>query len=256
MNTGLKNTLIFLTGAAIGSVSTWFAVKKIYELKADLEVESVRNAYNNRLAEIEDIKSTLDGSLEGPDVIDDGKVHLNGEKSSIARVLNNKPPLTDYTKFFSGDDSKDELSLKEVTRDPHDEIEDEDALAEAEGPEDDEPYTDEEDMDETLNFEDHQLNGKHRKALEDGKEPYLIDKSDYELTCANYDKATLLYYIADEIVVNEDNEVLGNARQFIGNLIEDEGFDQNDEEAMYVRNDILTTDFEIQKIYSEYTGEV
>ena len=38
-------------------------------------------------------------------------------------------------------------------------------------------------------------------------------------------------------------------------MISEEGFDQNDEEVMYVRNDKLTSDFEIQKVYSEYTGE-
>ena len=59
MNSSVKNTLIFLTGAAVGAVTTFFSVKKFYELKADLEVESVRDAYNNRLAEIEEFKSSI-----------------------------------------------------------------------------------------------------------------------------------------------------------------------------------------------------
>ncbi|SFU32955.1 hypothetical protein [Butyrivibrio sp. INlla21] len=254
MNQSFKNVLIFLTGTAVGSVSTFFAVKKIFELKADLEVESVRDAYNNRLAEIEEFRSSMDGELEGPETIDE-KVHLDEHKSSIARQLNNKPPLTDYTKYFVGSKSNEELDLKEVTRDPHDEIDEDTDPAELEGPEDDEPYTDEEDKDETLNYEDHELNGKHKKAKEDGKPPYLIDKGDYDLTCDNYDKISLLYYLPDDIVVNEDNEIEGNVRTLIGNLIAETGFDQDEEEVMYVRNDILSSDFEIQKIFSEYTGE-
>ena len=91
--------------------------------------------------------------------------------------------------------------------------------------------------------------------MEDDTPPYLIDKSDYDLTCSNYDKITLLYYIADDIVINEDNEIEGNVRSLVGDMISEEGFDQNDEEVMYVRNDKLTSDFEIQKVYSEYTGE-
>ena len=256
MNNTLKNTIIFLSGAAVGGVSTYLTVKKYYEVKADLEVESVRDAYNKKIEKYEPIKTSVDGELEGPEEIDDGKIHLNGEKSSIARYLNNKPPLTDYTKYFVGKDDSKDLTLKEITRDPHDEVDEEGIdLAESEGPEDDEPYTDEEDRDETLNYEDHQLNGKHKKAIAEDITPYVIDKSDYELTCDNYDKQTLLYYIADEIVINDDHEIVGNYRTLIGNAIEEDGFDQNDEEVMYVRNDKLTTDFEIQKVYMEYTGE-
>ena len=254
MNNNVKGLLLFLTGGVVGSVSTYFAVKKYFELKADIEVESVRDAYNRRVSELEPSVNSLDGDIEGPETIDDGRVHLDGAKSSIARELNNKPPLTDYTKFFKEKDERTSLDLKEITRDPKEEVS-EDELAEAEGPTDDEPYTDEEDEDETLNFEDHQLNGKHKKAMEDDTPPYLIDKSDYDLTCSNYDKITLLYYIADDIVINEDNEIEGNVRSLIGDMISEEGFDQNDEEVMYVRNDKLTSDFEIQKVYSEYTGE-
>ena len=253
MNQSVKNTLIFLTGAAVGSVSTWFAVKKYYELKSDLEVESVRDAYDRKINDAIPSESTLDGSLVGPENIDDGeeKVHLDDAKSSISKKLNNKPPLTDYTKYFKSKDDKT-LTLREITRDPsEDMIEAE--LAEAECPPDDEPYTDEEDENETLEFEGYQLNGAHKKAVENDKPPYIIDKSDYELTCSNYEKMSPIYYIYDNVLVDDD-EIL-DREEIIGNLIESSGFDNNEDDSLYVRNDKLMTDYEIIKVYKPYSGE-
>ena len=48
MNNTVKNALIFIVGAAIGSVTTWYFVKDKYEKIADEEIESVKEYYSNR----------------------------------------------------------------------------------------------------------------------------------------------------------------------------------------------------------------
>ncbi len=249
MNSSVKNILIFIGGAAAGSVSTYFAVKKYFETKADLEISEVRQVYEDRVNEVEDHKSSIEGELSGPD-----EIQL---KETVNR-LNNKPDLTDYTKYFSGSGQKMD-GVSEILRDAKEEADatglSEEELAEREGPEDDEPYTDEEDRNQTLDAVDYQLNGASRDALENDKEPYEIDPSDYELTCANYEKQALLWYQFDEILADEDEEEVADVYRLVGNVLETSGFIDNDVDAIYIRNDKTMVDYEITKIYEAFRPE-
>ena len=239
MKDSLKTLFMFSFGAAVGSVVTFFGVKKYYEVKADLEVESVRDAYNNRISEIEPIKTSIDGDIKGPKTIDSDEKHYSKKNvSDIVKSLNNKPPLTDYTKYFKETKEK----------------ESDDILAESETPPDDEPYTDEEDKMQTLEYIDHELNGASREAIRDDKPPYVIDRESYELTCDHYDKLDLLYYIHDDILCDDDNTEVGRM-VLLGTCIEESGFADNDDESLFVRNDKTMTDFEITKIYTPYEGK-
>ena len=230
MNRALKDFCLFSIGAAAGSLTTWLLVKGIYEAKADKEVESVKEAYN-RKAEAFGVLSSVGGEIKGDSEIKDEPIEMVRSTSSIAKKMNNKPPLKDYTKFFENPGS------------PENE--------EAASPPEDEPYTDEEDKLQTMECIDSQLNGAHRDAIKEGKEPFVIDRSDYELTCEHYDKISLIYYISDDILCEDSGDEVERGK-LIGNLIESSGFDQNEDEELFVRNDRLTSDFEITKIFTKY----
>lgn len=245
MNSNTIKALYFIGGLAVGSISTWFGIKKYYELKADLEVRSVKEAFEDKLSEIEDTKSSVDGELEGPEEINEPEPGVKPTVSSLTQRLNNKPPLKDYSKMFK-EKGGEEVKVKEIMRD-----ENEDALAEAESPKDDEPLTEEEDRDQQLDFEDYELNGAHRKAIAEGKEPYIIDKSDYELTCANYEKITLLYYISDDILCDDMGDEISRL-DVVGRTILESGFNDNNDDTLYVRNDRLMCDYEVTKVYISY----
>lgn len=251
MNNTLKSVIIFMSGAAVGAVSMYFGVKKYFELKADLEVAEVRDAYDRHMAEIEESRSSLDGELRGESEINEKDIAAEPTKSSIVHALNNKPPLRDYTKYFVEKGNKEELELKEVIRNAKEDAGEMIDPAELEGPEDDTPYTEEEDNDQTLDYEGYQLNGEHKKALEEDRRPYIIDPSDYELTCSNYEKLTLLYYISDDIVLDESEEEV-NRFDLIGNVIMESGFDENEDEIIFVRNDKLMCDYEVVKVFTQY----
>lgn len=249
MNSSVKNILIFISGAAVGAFGMYFGVKKYFETKADLEIEGVKQVYEDRVNEVEVHKSSIDGSLEGPE-----KIEL---KETVNR-LNNKPDLTDYTKYFNGNGQKMD-GVSEILRDAKEDADkdglSEDELAEREHPEDDEPYTDEEDRDQTIDAIDHQLNGASREAIKDDKEPYEIDPSDYELTCSNYEKQALLWYQFDEVLADEDEEEVADTYRLIGNVLDTSGFKDNDVDAIYVRNDKTMVDYEITKIYEAFRPE-
>lgn len=250
MNQNLKNVLIFLTGAAAGGVGTWLAVKKYYELKADLEVESVRNAYNRKVEQFEPIKSSVDGEIEGPEEIDED-VKQGRTKSSIVKELNNKPPLTDYTKFFKEKESGKTLDLKETLRDAKSDAEEDIDPAKEESPSEDDIYGDDESV--SLEKEDEALNGAHK----DAGPAHVIEVSDFELTCANYDKITIHYYQPDDMLTNEEGEIIGWS-DIIGEEIENAmnsvGFSDSDDDCIYVRSDKLMCDFEVQKIFDGFGG--
>ena len=249
MNSSIKNILIFMSGAAIGATGMYFGIKKVFETKADLEIAQVRQVYEDRVNEVEEHKSSIDGELSGPE-----KIEL---KETVNR-LNNKPDLTDYTKYFNGSGQKMD-GVSEILRDAKEEADatglSEEELAERERPQDDEPYTDEEDRDQTLEFEDHQLNGASKEAIISDKEPYEIDPSDYELTCANYEKQALLWYQFDEVLADEDEEEVADVYRLIGNVLETSGFTDNDVDAIYIRNDKTMVDYEITKIYEAFRPE-
>ena len=249
MNNSVKNILIFMSGAAVGATSMYFGVKKYFEAKADLEISEVRQVYEDRVNEIEPHKSSIDGDIKGPE-----KIEL---KETVNR-LNNKPDLTDYTKYFNSNGQKMD-GVSEVLRDAKEDADkdglSEEELAEREGPQDDEPYTDEEDRDQTIDAIDYQLNGASREAIENDKEPYEIDPSDYELTCSNYEKQSLLWYQFDEVLADEDEEEVADTYRLIGNVLETSGFTDNDVDAIYIRNDKTMVDYEITKIYEAFRPE-
>ena len=246
MNSTLKGVLIFASGAAVGSISTYFAVKKVFEAKADLEINEVRGCYEDKLASIEEHKSSAAGELEGPKEID--------IKEKV-KELNNKPSFTDYSSYFKAKGEKMD-GVTEILRDAKEEAKEiglsEDELAEMEGPEDDEPYSDEEDRDQTLEFEDHQLNGEHKKAIEEDRPPYEIEPSDWELTCVNYDKQSLIWYHFDQVLADEEEDEVIDKHRLVGDVIEESGFADNDVDTLYVRNDKIMCDFEISKIYEAF----
>ena len=255
MNQNLKIVLSFTLGAAVGSVATWFGVKKYYEMRADLEVESVVKAYTDKLEDIEYGVNSVEGDIEGPEEI---PTEQKKSYSSIIERLNNKPDLLDYTKYFHSDGKKLD-GVNEALRDakeeaiktgmPKEELEKmEEEFAENETPEDDIPYSDEEDREEQLKYEDYQLNGEHKKALEEDREPYEIDPSDFELTCSNYEKMSLVYNIHTGLVTNEEGEEV-DERLFLGDVIDEAGFAHSDQLTLYVRNDVQMIDIELTKSF-------
>lgn len=257
MNQGLKGLIIFVSGACIGAGSMYLGVKKYFELKADIEIDEMKALYEDKLSEVEDLKSSLEGDLEGPKELPSDAPGYDRSKplthKEIIEKMNNKPDLEDYTKYFKAKGEKID-GVSETLRDAKEEAEKsalsdeemkkrEEMYAEAEGPEDDEPYTDEEDDLQTRDYEN---------ATRDAKDPYEIDPSDYELTCGDYEKISVKYYVSDDIVADEEDDEVDNYRLLIGDVIESSGFDEDDRDILFVRNDKLLCDFEIAKTYEKY----
>lgn len=254
MNNTLKSVIIFMSGAAVGTTLTFLGVKKCFETKADIEIDEVRKVYEDKINEELGTKSSEDGEIVGPKEIEGEKPLSHKE---IIERMNNKPDLLDYSKFFKEKGERID-GVSETLRDAKEAADleglSEEELAEMESPPEDEPYTDEEDREESLNYIDHQLNGASRDAIADDKPPYEIEASDFELTCDSYEKISLTYYVFDQIVANDEEEVVDEAI-LIGDVIESSGFSSNEDDILFVRNDKIMADFEITKVYEPYGRE-
>lgn len=88
MKTTLSNFIIFATGAAIGSVVTWKIVKTKYEQIAQEEINSVKEVFSKKEAELKyDHSGEPIGKVEKTEKTEDGV------KFSVSM---NKPDLQEY----------------------------------------------------------------------------------------------------------------------------------------------------------------
>lgn len=200
MNSKFINVLMFAAGAAIGSAVTWKIVKTRYERITQEEIESVKEAFADRLADIQEQD-------------DDRDTDEDDERPSRAGQIN------------------------------WDELEDLD--------EEDEEDFSEADLDEyarlagIYNNNDEEKGGAETMA----KEPYVISPYDFgELD--GYNQIELTYY-TDGILEDEEYNIVTDADELIG-VDSLNTFGEYEDDAVFVRNERLRTDFQILKDYRTY----
>ena len=101
MNSTLKGVLIFVLGAAAGSLATWKVIEKKYKDIAQEEIDSVKdtfskmkkNEYPDKLEDYPDFEE-FDDSDDSDDVEEEPK-----PEQKIDR--NNKPDIVEYAKILS-----------------------------------------------------------------------------------------------------------------------------------------------------------
>ena len=216
MKTGLKEALIFLSGAAIGGFSSWFVCKKHYEKKAEEEIASVEKAFTDRLNELEDEKE------EALDIASNALINSNGynkDNPGSKEFLRNKSTLEgfvktanaeriDYTKAFDKN-SKETIEVDGVPSDDS--------------------------AEET-----------HKSG-----DIYEIPYDKYG-TKPGWDVKEIYYYIGDGVVVDDDEQFIDNPDYLLGNVIETSGFNEDGVRNIYIRNEKISTDFEVMKIDGSY----
>ena len=85
MSEGLKNTIIFAVGAAVGSAVTWKLLKTKYEQIANEEIASVKETYAKK--SLEEIEEKSDDDYE--EIIDEDEIKNPLEKN-FQRIFTGK----------------------------------------------------------------------------------------------------------------------------------------------------------------------
>ena len=207
MNKTVKNTLIFLSGAACGAGGVWYFVSNYY-----------RKKYQDYCAEMEKFVTKEYGDLpkgaigvteESKNLVEQVyKSHVNAEKELIASYKESIPPNgTSYNTIGA--------ATKVETPNP----------APANGVEtveEDAPEEDEE------------------------REPYLISVEEYGDIEPYYDKMLLFYDKSDSTLADSQTSALMSVAETIGQAVFEQLDNFKDGTYVYVRNDQISTDYEIE----------
>ena len=98
------------------------------------------------------------------------------------------------------------------------------------------------------------LNKKGKeKESDEMTEPYVITPDEF-VDGEEYEKITLIYY-ADNVLADEDDDLVNNVEDIIGDALSH--FGEYEEDAVYVRNEQLRAEYEILKdlrTYAEVCG--
>lgn len=200
MNSTLKGVLIFVLGAAAGSLATWKLIEKKYKDIAQEEIDSVKdtfskmkkNEYPDKLEDYPDFEE-FDDSDDSYDSDDE-------EPKSEQKIdRNNKPDIVEYAKILS-----------------------------------ETGYT---------NYADRQ-DKKEKKGVEpvEYERPYVISPDEFGEK-DGYENVTLTYY-ADGVLTDYFDNVISNVDEVVGFDSLDH-FGEYDEDAVFVRNEKMETDYEI-----------
>lgn len=260
MNGTLKGVIIFASGVAVGAVGMYFGLKGYFEMKEEKNVEDVKIAFGKRLDELEDANrkavKVAKEAVIASDAYKNGKIGDNESTREALKgvgmmdgiIKGKSKEKVDYTAYSSGR-PRDDLY-------PREEDEGDEELNEADPSEDE--ATDLEEGNGPVDLGNGRVempNGdiihttEFRKE-EDGQ-PYEISPDDYGAEIG-YDATELMYYQGDGIVADDNDEIVENPAVLIGNVIGDSGFDVDGRTSMYVRNDHISTDFEIYKVRGTY----
>lgn len=91
--------------------------------------------------------------------------------------------------------------------------------------------------------------------------PYLISEEQYSTENMHYEKREFRYYEDDDTLCNEEDEVLETrysvTEEAITELLSlDDDYKAHHDEIIYVRNDMLKIDYEVQLIHGSYDEQV
>lgn len=268
-NGRLRGAIIFVIGAAVGGSTAAFFVhrwaKKKYMAIAKKEVESLQEYIDKLQAErISDMSGYSgkgsgdsgehDEDAAGPDGYRKEKGESQARNSGYkGREDPNYIPYSQYSKHGNNDSWRSEAGKKSKVDEIYDQL-----AAELEHPSED---------DESDDAEDAYYRSVDKRKIDSAEElseransndsgPVIISFQECGLN-PEYDKEDLFFYKEDGVVTNDNEEICAAPEDMIGTCIQDSGFDRNDQEILYVRNDRRLTYYAIEKYdyaFSEKDG--
>lgn len=218
MNSTLKGVLIFVLGAAAGSLATWKLIEKKYKDIAQEEIDSVKdtfskmkkNEYPEKLEDYPDFEEFDDDAYaKGDKVTFNGKhyISLSDDSDDVEEEpkpeqkidRNNKPDIVEYAKILS-----------------------------------ETGYT---------NYAERQ-DKKEKKGVEpvEDERPYVISPDEFGEK-DGYENVTLTYY-ADGVLTDYFDNVISNVDEVVGFDSLDH-FGEYEDDVVFVRNEKMETDYEI-----------
>jgi hypothetical protein len=94
-------------------------------------------------------------------------------------------------------------------------------------------------------------------AARTGDEPYILSQHEFLTGESDFEQTTLTYYAGDAVLADERDEAIPNINEVVGNdNIVRFGYKSNDPKVLYIRNDRLSLEFEINLSEGKFAEEV
>lgn len=198
----MNKVLYFVLGLGVGAAGSYFYLRTKFDQIAQDEINSVKEAYADKLDEI---RAGLEPEPECDE--EDEK----GEKP--VKLKHQKPDLMEFSKMVKKEGYRDYSTKTEKPDDP-----------------------------------------AHQPFNPD---PYEITEEEYEELSDLYDKVSLIFYSDKVLAYESDDNVFEYTDERLTPDFDDHFKKNNDEEVVYIRNDIEKVDYAIYKdnrTYKEVTG--
>lgn len=231
MNGTTKNVLFLLLGIATGSGAAFCITKKIYKKKYSDFAEK-------QIQQMEEYYGVTDNYRREVNVLDDfddeevNPVTNTGRESGSMK----KEDRDSVREFIKTNRDVKKTDYRHIYPDP----------ADLESPPEDK---EEEEIPMNAAIEEHESNL--------GRLPRIISAEDASELPDYIDQETLLYYMYDDTLCNEDGEVFDRPEDVLGDCLLKYGFidNVNDETRIFVMNYDLDTCYCVQKEFKSYEDD-
>ena len=232
----MNNTKLILAaflGLLAGSFVGYFVgrqtTKDFYEQLAEEEIESVKKSFEKYRERIKEEKS--------PTNKDDAKREVDDTQKTKYVVTNNYPLVRSSLERNPVERAKREYHLGALRNKENIPLDDENVETE-----DEETLTEE---DDELAITGEEVVTTHSST----NRVYCISGDEYENDCPDYDKLVLYYYVVDDVLCDDKDEIIDDIEDYI--CYEALGM-LSMQTTIWVRNEKLRTDFEVIPINKPY----
>lgn len=252
-----KNILFFIGGLLTGAAGGFFAGKYFYEKKAndraDQQIQEMEDYYEETYGDAlaDRYKRESSDEVEVNPVEDDETTNTGREDGVLSperreeikrNLVRNHEQTTNYAAMYRQKNGASNAEEEFDGGHPPDSDEDEDEIGNniEEDPPEEPAETDAEE--EFIQQEEERQRNKQRS-------PRLISEDSLGDIPGYYSQEILLYYVLDETMVTEDDDVIDDYHQLLGDCMEKYNFiDNDDENVIFVRNFQTDTVYEVRKV--------
>ena len=262
----IKTLLVGITAFGLGGVTGYFVSRKILEGQYQCDVSDMRDIYQQKLAELEDMIEAVKEGRE-PSIYDESEedateeqepddeeeteeerdarealeVYRGQRRRSVIEY--NKPTLDSFKNAMKEVFHEGSSVIVEPDGDEHlGEVDDDEGDEESDDPE----------YEADLERESDEFARRQTENMRSG-EPYVIDADEYREGPEDYTHQALYYYALDRTLCEDDDTEVEDEEDVVG-------FDYEDKLDMqttcWIRNDRLRVLYEIHRIDESYKNAV
>lgn len=250
-----KNILFFIGGLIAGGAGGFFAGKYFYEKKAndraDKQIQEMEDYYEETYGDALADRYKRESSDVEVNPVDDDETNTGREDGVLSperreeikrNLVRNHEQTTNYAAMYRQKNGASNAEKEIDGGHPPDSDEDEDELGQ--NIEEDPPVEPDE-----MTAEEAFIEQEEERKRNKQRNPRLISEDSLGDIPGYYSQEVLLYYVLDETMVTEDDEIIDDYHQLLGDCMEKYNFIDNDEEnTIFVRNFQTDTIYEVRKV--------